>query len=92
MGPVDHPADGAVQEGVNGVVKGVEGHKAGFVPGLHLLGSLLKGGKHAALAAGKVLAGGAVLAHLGQHFLQKLELIGNKGIGFYEFGFVAVAL
>ena len=56
------------------------------------LRGLLEGGKHAALAAGKVLAGGSVLSHLHQYLLQKLELIGDEGIGFHKLVFAGIAL
>ena len=74
------------------IVKTIKRHKAVFILKLYLLRGLLKGGKHAALAAGKVLAGGAVLSHLHQYLLQKLELIGDEGIGLHKLVFAGITL
>ena len=79
LAALDHPAYGAVQEGMDGVVEAEERHECGFVLLLNPLHRLLKARQHGALAAGQVLARIAVLANLGKHLLHDDELVGHKG-------------
>ena len=91
LGALDDAADGAVEEGVYGVVEEVEGREGVLAPVLDALRCLLEAGEHGALSAGEVFAGVAVLADLGKDFLHEDKLIGDEGEGPCKFGGVSVA-
>ena len=90
LGALDDAADGAVEEGVYGVVEEVEGREGVLAPVLDALRCLLEAGEHGALSAGEVFAGVAVLADLGKDFLHEDELVGDEGEGPRKFGGVSI--
>ena len=79
LGALDDASDGAVEEGMHGVIEEVEGGERVCVLMLDFLRRLLKAGQHGALAAGEMRAGVAVLSDLSEDLLHEDELIGYEG-------------
>ena len=92
LAAVDHPANGTLQEGMDGVVEQIKGQQGVFVLVLHLLSGFLEAGEHGTLAAREVLAGVSVLSDLCQHLLNDDKLVGYKGESGSKFSAVSKAL
>ena len=81
LAAVNDTTDRAFKEGVDGIIKEVEGNKSILVLILYFLRCLLEAGEHGTLTAGKVLARIAVFPNLSQYLLNNDELVRHKGEG-----------
>ena len=92
LAAVNDTTDCAFKEGVDSIIKEVEGDKSILVLILYFLRCLLEAGEHGTLTAGKVLAGIAVFSDLCKYLLDNDELIRHKGEGGRELRAVRKAL
>ena len=79
LAAVNDTPDRTLKEGVDGIIKEVEGDKGILVLVLYFLRCFLEAGEHRTFTAGKVLAGIAVFPDLCKYLLDNDELIWNKG-------------
>ena len=92
LGALDDTTDGAVKEGMHGVIEEVKGGKSVFVLMLDFLCRLLEARQHGAFAAGEMRAGVAVFPDFDEDLLHEDELIRHEGEGSHKFSGIVIAL